>query len=104
MTQILLAAEAVQDLADGMAFYESRQEGLGNYFLKCLAADIEGLGVTAGIHRKAYRDYFRLLSRVFPYAVYYTREKEAVTVRAFDVDMDPGLPSTDRPVARASRF
>ena len=90
LTQILLAAEAVQDLADGMAFYESQQEGLGNYFLKCLAADIEGLGVTAGIHRKAYRDYFRLLSRVFPYAVYYTREKEAVNVWAvLDCRRDP---------------
>ena len=42
LTQILLAAEAVKDLADGMAFYESRQEGLGNYFFKCLATDIEG--------------------------------------------------------------
>jgi len=27
-------------------------------------------------------------------------EAAVVTVRAFDVDMDPGLPSTDRPVAR----
>jgi hypothetical protein len=78
LTQILLAAEAVQDLVDGMAFYESRQEGLGDYFLSCLVADIESLGVNAGIHRKAYQDYFRLLSRVFPSAVYYTREKESV--------------------------
>ena len=82
MTQILLAAEAVQDLADGMAFYETQQEGLGDYFLNCLAADIESLAVTAAIHRKVYRDYFRLLSRVFPYAVYYTGNKETVTVWA----------------------
>ena len=82
MTKIQLAAEAVQDLADGMAFYEAQQEGLGDYFLKCLAADIESLAVTAAIHRKVYRDYFRLLSRVFPYAVYYTGNKETVTVWA----------------------
>ena len=82
MTKILLVTEAVQDLADGMAFYDSRQEGLGDYFLNCLVADIESLGATAGIHRKAYQDYFRLLSRVFPSAVYYTREKENVTVWA----------------------
>ena len=82
MTRILLAAEAVQDLADGMAFYETQQEGLGDYFLNCLAADIESLGMTAAIHRKVYRDYFRLLSRVFPYAVYYTGNKETVTVWA----------------------
>jgi hypothetical protein len=77
-----LAAEAVQDLADGMAFYETQQAGLGDYFLNCLAADIESLGMTAAIHRKVYRDYFRLLSRVFPYAVYYTGNKETVTVWA----------------------
>ena len=82
MTKIQLAAEAVQDLADGMAFYETQQEGLGDYFLNCLAADIESLGMTAAIHRKVYRDYFRLLSRVFPYAVYYTGNKETVTVWA----------------------
>lgn len=82
MTRIQLAAEAVQDLADGMAFYETQQEGLGDYFLNCLAADIESLGMTAAIHRKVYRDYFRLLSRVFPYAVYYTGNKETVTVWA----------------------
>jgi hypothetical protein len=82
LTKIQLAAEAVQDLADGMAFYETQQEGLGDYFLNCLAADIESLGMTAAIHRKVYRDYFRLLSRVFPYAVYYTGNKETVTVWA----------------------
>ena len=82
MTRILLAAEAVQDLADGMTFYETQQEGLGDYFLNCLAADIESLGMTAAIHRKVYRDYFRLLSRVFPYAVYYTGNKDTVMVWA----------------------
>jgi hypothetical protein len=90
LTQILLAAEAVQDLVDGMAFYEARQEGLGGYFLNCLAKDIESLGVTAGIHRKVYHDYFRLLSRVFPSAIYYTKEKDAVTVWAvLDCRRDP---------------
>jgi hypothetical protein len=34
--------------------------------------------MTAAIHRKVYRDYFRLLSRVFPYAVYYTGNKDTV--------------------------
>ncbi len=82
MTKIQLAAEAVQDLADGMAFYETQQEGLGDYFLNCLAADIESLGMTAAIHRKVYRDYFRLLSRVFPYAVYYTGNKDTMMVWA----------------------
>jgi len=29
-----------------------------------------------------------------------SNEAVMVTVRAFDADMDPGLPSADRPVAR----
>ena len=47
---------------------------LGEYFSDSLKSDIEGLQVTGGVHRIAYKDYRRALSRIFPYAIYYTME------------------------------
>jgi hypothetical protein len=42
------------------------------------------LKVWAGVHRIVYRDYGRLLSRVFPYGVFYTMDDEgAVAARDF---------------------
>ena len=60
------ALEALDDLNDGFFFYESQESGLGDYFSACLQGDIEGLKISAGTHRIVYRDYHRLLSRIFP--------------------------------------
>lgn len=71
-------------------FYETQQSGLGDYFVTCLRADLEGLRLTAGVHRVVYQDYHRLLSRVFPYGIFYTRLKEEVVVWAvIDLRRDP---------------
>ena len=82
MIQIRISQEALEDLADGFWFYEAQEPGLGDYFSSHLRADIEGLKVTAGMHRQVCRDYHRLLSRVFPYAIYYTSEGDEVVVWA----------------------
>ncbi len=39
-----------------------------------LRADIEGLKISGGAHRVVYADYHRLLSKVFPFGVFYTME------------------------------
>jgi plasmid stabilization system protein ParE len=82
MIRIRIPEEALEDLAEGFWFYEAQESGLGDYFSSHLQADIEGLNVTAGIHRQTYRDYFRLLSRVFPYAIYYTMDRDEVVIWA----------------------
>lgn len=71
MIAIRISEDALQDLKDGFLFYEAQEPGLGDYFAACLKADIEGLKVSAGIHRVVHQDYHRLLSRVFPYGVFY---------------------------------
>jgi len=82
MIRIRIFPDAVEDLSEGFWFYESQESGLGDYFTSHLRADIEGLKITVGTHRRIYQDYHRLLSRVFPYAIYYTIENEEVTVWA----------------------
>ena len=82
MINIRISVEALDDLDDGFWFYEAQEPGLGDYFSSQLLADIDGLKVTAGIHKQGGTGYHRLLSRKFPYAIYYTFENEAAIVWA----------------------
>ena len=47
---ILILDEAEQDLIDGFRFYETREKGLGDYFLNSLFSDIDSLHLYGGIH------------------------------------------------------
>jgi plasmid stabilization system protein ParE len=87
---------ALNDLRAGRQFYEDRQETLGEYFLDSLFSDIDSLVLYAGIHRKVF-GYHRLLSKRFPFAVYYKMEvPETVVVwRILDMRRDPGKTRTE---------
>jgi plasmid stabilization system protein ParE len=82
--------QAEDDLIEGFHFYESQQAGLGSYFLVNLYGDIESLGLHGGMHLKAYKEYHRLLSRRFPFAVFYKVVEDTVFVHAvLDCRRDP---------------
>jgi hypothetical protein len=68
--QIKILESAIQDLIHGYKFYESQGFNLGSYFLDSLFSDIDSLLISAGIHRMHFRK-FRLLSKRFPFAIYY---------------------------------
>jgi hypothetical protein len=73
---------AVADLIEGFHFYEKQEAGLGTFFLDSLYSDIDSLKFYAGIHRKAHKNLHRALSKRFPFAIYYTLERETVSVRS----------------------
>jgi hypothetical protein len=73
--KIEILDQAEQDLVIGFEFYEGQAKGLGSSFLTCLYTDIDALVSAAGIHRKIYRAYHRLLSKRFPFAIFYTVER-----------------------------
>jgi plasmid stabilization system protein ParE len=73
--------DAQQDLVDGFHFYEEQSEGLGDYSLDSLFADIDSLQIYAGIHA-LHLGYHRLLARRFPYAIYYRIKHEEVSMHA----------------------
>lgn len=77
--EILDAAE--RDLVDGFKFYERQSKGLGNYFLDSLFSDIESLYIYAGIHSLHF-GFYRLLSKRFPFAIYYKVQKDIVQIYA----------------------
>ena len=87
--KIVILPSARDDLADGCQFYENQQAGLGGYFLESLFSDIDSLCLYAGIHRKVFGNH-RLLSKRFPYAIYYAETPGTVFIKAvLDGRRDP---------------
>ena len=74
--------QAEDDLVEGYRFYEDQEPGLGNYFLDCLYSDVESLVLYAGMHRFVYKNFHRLLSKRFPFAIYYTLSDDEIEVHA----------------------
>lgn len=88
--KIVIQSSALADLADGFDFYEEIEPGLGAYFLDSLYSDIDSLQLYAGIHIIHFGKYHRLLSKRFPYGIYYQMEEDTVLVRAvLDLRRDP---------------
>ena len=87
--RIKILLSAVDDLQSGADFYENQGEGLGTYFLDSLFSDIDSLLLYAGIHPIVFGQR-RLLSKRFPYAIYYTLEDDlAIVRRVLDLRRDP---------------
>ncbi len=88
--KIEILSSAMADLAEGRFFYEKQGEGLGEYYFDSLFSDIDSLTLYGGIHPIFY-GYHRMLSKRFPYAVYYTLKGQSmVTVwRVLDLRRDP---------------
>ena len=87
--RVQILDEAKQDLLDGYRFYSRQAEGLGDYFLDSLYADIDSLEIYGGMHAREF-GYHRLLAKRFPFAVYYKIENGVVRVYAvLDCRRDP---------------
>jgi plasmid stabilization system protein ParE len=85
--RILSLAES--DLLAGFRFYERQSSGVGWYFLDTLSSDIESLRLYAGIHPRIF-GYHRMLSKRFPFGVYYDVQKEEIRVwRVLDCRREP---------------
>jgi len=78
---IKILDEAEKDIAIGISFYESQKDGLGKYFLDSILSDIESLHIYAGIHI-IISDYYRLLSKRFPFSIYYKIRENIIYVYA----------------------
>ena len=86
---IKILDEAEKDIAIGMSFYESQKDGLGKFFLDSILSDIESLHIYAGIHI-VISDYYRLLSKRFPFSIYYKIRENIIYVYAvLDCRKDP---------------
>lgn len=78
---IQILDEAEIDIKNGMNFYEAQSIGLGSYFLTSILSDIESLYIFGGIHIKI-KNYHRLLSKRFPYSIYYKIKDKNILIYA----------------------
>ncbi len=86
---IVALEEVASDLIIGKEFYEQQSKGLGGYFKDSLLSDVESLWLYGGIHQKVFGVH-RLLSKKFPYGIYYIIEKNTVIVIAIlDLRQNP---------------
>lgn len=84
-----LLDEAELDLRGGETFYNARESALGEYFIDSLISDLSSLQHYAGIHAK-YLGCHRLISKRFPFAIYYVLEEDrAVVIAILDMRMKP---------------
>jgi len=67
---VVVLEEAIEDLEEGRMFYESREVGIGDYFIDSLLSDINSLKIYAGVH-SVHLGFYRMLSKRFPFAIYY---------------------------------
>ncbi len=70
MNQVVVLADAVEDIEAARDFYEAQEAGVGEYCVDSLLTDIEALGSFSGIH-PVYLEFHRMLASRFPFGIYY---------------------------------
>jgi plasmid stabilization system protein ParE len=88
--QVIFTAEADDDIAAAYRWYESREPGLGEEFLRCLEARILMIRRQPKIYRVAVDDFRRAFVRRFPYEIFYeATDKVVVIYSVFHCSQDP---------------
>jgi hypothetical protein len=88
MTVIVLDS-AAEDIIRGRDFYESREQGVGDYFEQSIVSDLHALAGYAGVH-SIHFGFHRMLSNRFPFAIYYEVQNDHAIVHAIlDMRRDP---------------
>lgn len=89
MMTVVILEDAAEDLESGAQFYELCATGVGDYFLDSILSDLDSLVLFAGVH-PIYFGFHRMLSKRFPFGIYYEMEGEVVYVYAIlDLRRDP---------------
>ena len=63
--------EAEQDVSQAYLWYEEKEPGLGEDFIRCVDACIQFIRRNPEIYRVVYENYRRAIVRRFPYVVFY---------------------------------
>jgi len=86
---VVILEDAAEDMDSGRQFYESREPGIGDYFVESILSDLNSLILYAGIHPLRF-GFHRMLSKRFPFGIYYEVEHETAYIYAIlDLRRDP---------------
>jgi toxin ParE1/3/4 len=90
LSSVILLPEAVADVADGYAWYEKQELGLGEEFLACLEGAYALIAAYPLHYPVRFDSFRRILVRRFPYAVYFDHDEQTVFVHyVFSCAQDP---------------
>ena len=79
---VVFRPQAEAELEDAQAWYEDRTRGLGQEFVMCVQAVIEGVRRNPAQFARVDGDVRRALVRRFPYAVMYLADPEGIAIIA----------------------
>lgn len=89
--ECIILRGAEQDVIEAYDWYEEREPGLGEEFLRCVEACISSIAREPELHPIAYQNYHRVLTRRFPFAIFYEMENNRVIIYSvFHCSRDPG--------------
>lgn len=80
--ELIVTAEAAEDLADTRVWYDRRRRGLGEEFLQAANAAVQTVLLHPEMYQVVRRQSRRAPIRRFPYAIFYEYEADTVTVYA----------------------
>lgn len=81
---------ALDDIEVALVWYERQRNGLGLEFLDCVERAILRILENPEAHRIRYKHFRACIVRRFPFAVYYTIERDALVVHSvFHQHRDP---------------
>ena len=90
ITRVIFTSQADDDIAEAYHWYESREPGLGEEFLRCLDARILTIQRQPEIYRVAVAEFRRAFLRRFPYEIFYEPTDDMIVVYSvFHCSQDP---------------
>lgn len=82
LRNLIVLPEAEQDVAQAYIWYEERETGLGEEFLRCVDACIQLVRRNPKIYQTVHESYRRGVVRRFPYVVFYEDSDTTIVVYA----------------------
>lgn len=90
MIDVIFRPEAEEDLLAAYGWYQEKQAGLGEEFLRCVEAVLHQISRYPEANACVHREIRRGLTRRFPYGVFYIIEAEkAIVLAVFHASRNP---------------
>jgi plasmid stabilization system protein ParE len=87
---LLYTPEAEQDIADAYSWYEAREPGLGEEFLRCVEACVLTIQRHPYLYPLVVDEFRRALVRRFPFEIFYEpAEPSLIIYSVFHCSQDP---------------
>ena len=88
--RVVFTPESDDDVVAAYDWYENREPGLGEDFLRCVEACVLGIQRHPEMYPVATDEFRRALIRRFPYEIFYEPTADSITIYAvFHCSQDP---------------